>query len=62
MSFKEKRLEAGLTQKEVAERLGVDQTAVHYWEVGSTKPRASLLLKIAKLYDCAVDDLLKEDG
>ena len=51
----------GLTQKEVAEHVGVDQSAVSFWETGKNSPRAAILIKLSKLYNCTVDELLKED-
>lgn len=61
MSFTDARRRKSLSQKEVAEEIGVDQSAVCLWESGKTMPRAGLLLKLAKLYGCTVDELLKED-
>lgn len=60
MGFLSAREKVGLTQKEVAEKLGVDQSAVSFWETGKTHPRASLLIRLASLYGCTVDDLLAE--
>ena len=57
--FLEARLKAGLTQKYVAEQLGVTQAAVSQWETGLTKPQTSLLPKIAQLYSTTIDELLK---
>lgn len=62
MSFLIARKNAGLTQKEVADQIGVDQTAVSFWENGKTFPRASLLLKIAMLYGVTVDELLSDQN
>ena len=62
MSFLTARKNAGFTQKEVAERVGVDQTAVSFWENGKTFPRASMLPQIAKLYGVTVDELLSDGG
>lgn len=59
MSFSFARESANLTQSEVAEALGVDQSAVSQWETGKTAPRASLLLRLSALYGCTVDELLK---
>ena len=59
MSFKKAREKCGLTQQEVATRLGIDQSAVCLWETGKTKPRSSQLLKIAELYNCTVEELLR---
>lgn len=61
MSFLSARESAGLTQKEVAEHVGVDQSAVSFWETGKTNPRASLLVKLSELYHCTVDELLKDE-
>lgn len=62
MSFASAREKAGLTQKEVAAKLGIDQSAVSWWETGRTAPRATLLVKLSELYRCSVDDLLKPNG
>ena len=62
MSFLTARKNAGLTQKEVADQIGVDQTAVSFWENGKTLPRASLLPKIAMIYGVTVDELLSDRG
>ena len=61
-SFLTARKNAGLTQKEVADQIGVDQTAVSFWENGKTLPRASLLSKIAMIYGVTVDELLSDRG
>ena len=62
MSFQSARKNAGLTQKQVAEAVGVDQSAVCLWETGRTAPRAALLLVLSKPYGVTVDELLKDNG
>lgn len=62
MSFLSAREKAGMTQKEVAKTVGVDQSAVSFWETGKTAPRAAILPILAKLYGCTVDELLKDNG
>lgn len=62
MRFASARKTAGLTQKTVADKLGVDQSTVCLWEAGRTCPRAETLVRVAALYGCLVDDLLKEDA
>lgn len=32
------RVKAGLTQAKLAEVMGYDQTTIHYWEVGKSRP------------------------
>lgn len=60
MSFASAREKVGLTQKEVAENLGVDQSAVSFWETGKTVPRVPMLKKLAALYGCTTDELLDD--
>lgn len=60
MSFFSARTNAGMTQTSAALQLGVTDAAVSMWENGKTSPRASLLPKIAALYGCTVDELLRE--
>ncbi len=61
MGFLSARKKRGLSQAEVAVELGVSDASVSMWETGKTMPRASLLVKLANLYNCSVDDLLKQD-
>lgn len=61
MSFANARKQAKLSQAKVAEVLGVNQSCVSLWETGKTKPRARLLMRLADLYHCTVDDLLSEN-
>jgi DNA-binding XRE family transcriptional regulator len=44
----EARIDAGLTQREMAERLGVQQPALARWEAGETMPTLSTLFRVAK--------------
>lgn len=62
MGFKKAREKSGITQQEAAEKLGVDQSTVCLWETGKTKPRASLLTRIASVYGCTVDELLTDSS
>lgn len=58
MSFVEARKRANISQEAVAKQIGVDQSAVSLWESGKTRPRVAILLKLADLYECTVDELL----
>ena len=60
--FRAMRIRAKIKQIDAAERLGVNQSTVSMWESGENKPRADILLDIAKAYDCTVDDLLRDDS
>ena len=58
MSFVSARENAGLNQREAAQRLGVNQSTVCFWETGRNQPRASMLVKMADLYCCTIDELM----
>lgn len=47
----EKRLELGLTQKELAERMGTKQSAISRLERGAYNPTVSFLQKLAKAFE-----------
>ena len=55
----QRRKQAGFTQNELAEKLGVTEKTVSRWEKGAAKPRADLFIRIAGLLDVPVDELLK---
>ena len=52
------RKEKGLTQEEMATRLGVSTPAVNKWENDNTLPDISLLVPIARLFGISTDELL----
>ena len=52
------RKEKGLTQEEMATRLGVTAPAVNKWESGASMPDIALLAPIARLLDITLDELL----
>jgi transcriptional regulator with XRE-family HTH domain len=60
MTLKELRRAKGYTQKFVAKKLNVNQAAISHWENGKNAPTKKYHQKIAKLYECTVDDLLKD--
>ncbi len=49
------RVNAGLTQKELAEILGVSRTTVVNWEKGNTEPTISQLKKLSELSGIPMD-------
>ena len=56
------RDKAGMTQQELASRLGVTQSAVANWENGFRKPDIFMLKKIADVLHCTTDDLLDTEN
>ena len=53
------RTRAGLSQSELAEKVGVTNKAVSKWEVGKAKPGVETIRKLAALFEVSVDELLK---
>ena len=51
----------GLTQEELAERVGVSRQAVAKWENGETVPDIANCEALARLYDVTLDDLVRFD-
>ena len=56
MTLEERRQKAGLRQKDVAERLEVDQSAVSKWENGMI-PLKKYRVKLAEIFECSEDEL-----
>ena len=56
------RKEAGMTQAELAAKLGVSQGAISQWESGATQPEIKHLVKMSELFGCSVDVLIKKEG
>ena len=57
--LKKLRVRRGLTQDELAKLPGVKRTTVTQWETGTNHPRATMLIKLAKVLRCTVDALLR---
>ena len=55
--LKERRAELGLTQAELAERVGVTRKTVNTVENGVFTPSVTLAIKLAKALDVSVEQL-----
>lgn len=55
--IKSVRVLNGLSQGAVAERLGIVHQQYHKYEAGVVRPSAGFLIKIAEVFDCAVEQL-----
>lgn len=53
------RLNAGLTQKQLAKKLGIRQQNVSQYEKGQRRPKIESLIKIAKVYDISVKTFIE---
>lgn len=54
-----RRQAAGLTQAELAARIGVGRPALSMWEIGTNWPPARILPPLADALLCSIDDLYR---
>ena len=55
----EKRKQAGLSQEELAKRLGLTRQAISRWESGAALPTVDNLVELARVLGVSVDELLQ---
>ncbi|WP_270245339.1 helix-turn-helix domain-containing protein [Lactococcus lactis] len=48
----------GLTQKELAEKVGVKQNSYSDWENGKSEPNIEMLVRLAECFDVSIDFLI----
>ncbi len=58
MKLKLKRVEKGLTQGELAKKIGVSQNALSMCELGVSFPKKKTLDKLADALECSIADLI----
>ena len=56
--LKELRTQAGLTQKQLAERIGVTKSVVSFYELRERTPSPEVLVKLAAIFHVSSDYLL----
>ena len=55
------RMQAGLTQEQVAEKIMVSRQTVSNWENGKSLPDIVSIMSLSDLYQISIDELLKGD-
>lgn len=55
--IKNARIKKGITQAELAEKIGVTQNAVCHWENGSRNVKLDTLVKISKALGCPLEEI-----
>ena len=55
------RKQKGYSQEQLAERLNVSRQAVSKWESDNGYPEMESLIILSDLFECTIDDLLKND-
>ena len=57
ISLKAARVNANLTQQEVADKIGVSKHTIINWERGRTKPKKHILIALSSIYGIDIDNL-----
>lgn len=57
--LQEMRKSAGLSQEELAERLGVSRQSVSKWELGQAYPETEKIIELSRMFGVSLDLLLK---
>ena len=61
--IKDKRIQAGLSQNQLAEKSGVSVRTLQDWEAGRRVPRDVYIIhKLAIALECAIEDLIESGG
>jgi len=55
ISLEALRINAGMTQQDVADKLGVSRQTVMKWENGHIQPKELVIYALAKLYNVDID-------
>lgn len=61
MRIKELREAAGMSQRELGERIGISGPAVAMWESGENRPSLTNLEKLADVLGVSIDAILGRD-
>lgn len=61
MNLRELRKEKGLTQTELAKKLGMSQTSYSYYEANNLLPSINICVKLAEIYGITMDKLIGLD-
>lgn len=57
-TLKKLRLQAGLTQKQLADKMGVTKAVISYYELQERYPSPEVLIKLASIFHVSTDYLL----
>jgi len=55
--LKELRTEAGLTQEQLSQKVGVSRQSIVAIELGKYNPSLELAFKIAREFNCSIEDV-----
>ena len=57
ITLKAARVNMGLTQKDVAEKLGISKESLANWEKGKTHPKINILMDLCELYNIPLESI-----
>lgn len=57
-NFKNARKATGMTQEQLAEKLGVDRSSIAKYETGTSTPNVKNLQQICEILDISIEKLL----
>ena len=60
--LRELRIKAGLTQKQLAEQIGITKSVVSFYELQERTPSPAILVKLATVFHVSADYLLGIDN
>ena len=61
LMLREIREKKGISQRKVADQIGVSPSAVAQWELGLNNPSMTNVIALADLLGCTLDQLLVRD-
>lgn len=56
-----RKMHNGMTQEELAEKMGVSRQTISKWELDATYPEMDKVLELCQLFSCSMDQLIRED-
>lgn len=57
LMLKNKRIECGMLQEEVAKKMGLSQKTISSWEIGRTVPKMDDYEKLSRIFGCTINEL-----
>lgn len=60
-TIRRRRIELKMSQQVLANALEVERSTVTKWETGKSSPTADKLPQLAKILNCTIDDLFRND-
>ncbi len=62
LNLKKLRIEKGLSQKELAEKMGVSDNVITNYETKKKTPNLKRIVQMADILDCSLDQLIDLDS